>query len=65
MGQQQERVEWRSAIVTSGAQSVMTCGPLLMPELSVGNLDIQMLVSEVNNEMIQRGSHLVYGHTFL
>ena len=33
--------EWRSAITTSGAQSVMITGPTLMPELSAGNLDTQ------------------------
>ena len=65
MGQQQERVEWRSAMTTSGGQSVMISGPLLMPELSVGNLGIHMLVSKVNKEVNQRGSHLVYGHQFM
>ena len=37
--------EWRSAITTSGEQSVMISGPTLMPELSADNLDTQYLVN--------------------
>ena len=37
--------EWRSAMTTSGGQSVMIYGPTLMPELSAGNLDTQYLVN--------------------
>ena len=37
--------EWRSAMTTSGGQSVMIPGPTLMPELSAGNLDTQHLVN--------------------
>ena len=36
--------EWRSAITTSGEQSVMIPGLLLMPELSADNLDTHPLV---------------------
>ena len=41
--------EWRSAMTTSGGQSVMIPGPTLMPVLSAGNLDTHQLVS--NKEM--------------
>ena len=37
--------EWRSAMTTSGGQSVMISGPTLMQELSAGNLDTRHLVN--------------------
>ena len=43
--QLQIKEEWRSAMTTSGEQSVMTSGPTLMPELSAGNLNTHQLVS--------------------
>ena len=39
--------EWRSAITTSGGQSVMITGPTLMPGLSADNLIIHHLVSRI------------------
>ena len=39
--------EWRSAMTTSGGQSVMTSGQTLMPELSADNLIIHHLVSKI------------------
>ena len=42
--QLQMKEEWRSAMTTSGGQSVMIPGLLLMPELSADNLDTHPLV---------------------
>ena len=38
--------EWRSAMTTSGGQSVVIPGPLVMLGLSAGNLNIHHLVSK-------------------
>ena len=43
--QVKDKEEWRFAMTTSGGQSVITLGLLLMPELSAGNLDTHQLVS--------------------
>ena len=45
VGQLYVKGEWRSAMKISGAQFVMTLGPPLMPEWSVGSLDMWQLVS--------------------
>ena len=47
------RVVLKCAVITSGAQCVMTCGEYLMPEWSVDNWDTPSLVTVKNTYNFQ------------